>query len=82
MTGQRRTSSGDGFTGSAADPARAVLACAALRRQGVHPPRSLLASARHAIAPAFGLAEEHTLDATRLTDSAWKVLEEWARRRG
>lgn len=82
MTGQRRPSSGDGFTGSATDPARAVLACAALHRQGVRPPRSLLAAVRPAIAPAFGLAEGHTLDPTKLTDSAWQVLEGWARRHG
>ena len=79
MASDPRTSSAPGFTGSA-DPARAVLACAALRRAGQPLPRGLVASAQRAVAPAFGLSPANTLAVDRFTDSAWAVLEGWARR--
>ena len=80
MPGQQRRSSAQGFTG-AADPPRAVLACAQLHRAGQPLPRHLAAQAQQAIAPAFGLSERHTLRVEHLTASAWSVMEGWARRR-
>lgn len=71
---------GPALTG-AADPPRAVLAAAELRRRGRPVPPALLASAQQAIAPALGLAPSHTLDVRALTPQAWRLLEQWARRR-
>ena len=79
MSGRPRTSSAAGFTGSG-DPKAAVLAAVALRRRGHPVPAALLASVQGAVAPAFALSPHHTLNVADFSDTAWRVLEAWARR--